>query len=63
MLVAVSGRSTLCAVGAVGFLLAALLGAGAQPSGAAFAGRNGRIAFSTGFQIFSVTPSGKGCVR
>ena len=53
-------RSKLRLVVAAGFVLAAVLGAGAQPSGAAFAGRNGRIAFSTGFQIFSVTPAGKG---
>jgi TolB protein len=52
--------SKLRVVGAAGFVLAAVFGAGAQPSGAAFAGRNGRIAFSSGVQLFSVTPSGKG---
>jgi Tol biopolymer transport system component len=52
--------SKLRLVGAAGFLLAAVLGAGAKSSSAAFQVHNGRIAYSTGFQIFSVTPSGKG---
>ena len=50
----------ICAVGAAGFILATGLATGTQPSGAAFAARNGRIAFSTALQIFSVKPSGKG---
>ena len=53
-------RSKLRLIGAGGFLLVAVLGAGAKSSNAASKVHNGRIAFSTGFQIFSVTPSGTG---
>jgi Tol biopolymer transport system component len=49
----------LRAIGAGSFLVAAVLGAGAQPSGAAFAGHNGRIAFVSGSVILSATTSGK----
>jgi TolB protein len=54
----VTGSSTVCAVGAAGFLAAAALATSVQPSSAAFHNRNGKIAFGgTSNAVFNAPPT------